>query len=500
MPRNLETVLDGHAQALSYQGKDRKLFLRRLAERDLFFFMTCILQREDMRHQWVLDRCDEVEASPDGYLDLWARYHYKSSIGMGLLIRDSLVDPEVTICVFSYNRPVAKQFLKQIKVSLETNVLIREFWPERLWERPSADAPSWSLDGGLVLPRKSNPKEATFEAFGVVEGQPTGRHFHICAYDDLVTRDNAYTPEMRAKTIGAWEMSLNLGVIEGTRRRYYGTRYHFEDAYNEIIRRGAAIPRIHAAEIEGKPVLLSREELDNRRRELGPVTFASQMMLDPKADDAIGFKQEWLRYWSGRVAKSNRYMLVDPANETKKKSDYTAIWVVDLCEDGNIYVRDVCRDRLSLPDRLRLVMEMHREWSPKIVGYEKYGMQADIQALQMEMDREGYRFTVQELGGKLSKHERICRLMPLFEDGRIWLPRTHNRLSKDEGQHIDMINAFVQDEFLAWPYSGHDDMLDSLSRVVDEDLNATYPKRVTQAARQRSQRRRSGGSTSWMAA
>ena len=31
----------------------------------------------------------------------------------------------------------------------------------------------WSLDGGLVVKRKSNPKEATVEAWGLVDSQPT---------------------------------------------------------------------------------------------------------------------------------------------------------------------------------------------------------------------------------------------------------------------------------------------------------------------------------------
>jgi hypothetical protein len=33
-----------------------------------------------------------------------------------------------------------------------------------LWDKPTRDAPKWSRDQGIVVKRKSNPKEATVEA------------------------------------------------------------------------------------------------------------------------------------------------------------------------------------------------------------------------------------------------------------------------------------------------------------------------------------------------
>jgi hypothetical protein len=89
-----------------------------------------------------------------------------------------------------------------------------------------------------------------------------------------------------------------------------------------------------------------------------------------------------VNYYNGKAEdikdSTNRYLLVDDANEKRKGNDYTAMWVVGLGQDENIYVLDLVRDRLNLTERSNEVMRLHRKWKPREVRYEKYGMMADI--------------------------------------------------------------------------------------------------------------------------
>jgi hypothetical protein len=82
---------------------------------------------------------------------------------------------------------------------------------------------NWSEDKGITVKRKSNPKESTIEAHGLVGGQPTSKHFSLLVYDDVVTLESVTSPEMIQKTTDAWAISLNLGA-HGGKRRYIGTR------------------------------------------------------------------------------------------------------------------------------------------------------------------------------------------------------------------------------------------------------------------------------------
>jgi phage terminase large subunit-like protein len=469
-----------YAELFKTCGRDGfKEAARRLCLTDLYFLLTKILGRTDMERDWLYERCMEVQDSPNGHLDLWAREHYKSTIiTFGKTIQDILANPEITVGIFSFNRPIAKAFLRQIKREFESNETLRELFPDVLWESPHRDAPKWSEDEGIIVRRKGNPKEATVEAWGLVDAQPTSKHYSLVIYDDVVTKDSVTTPDMIAKVTEAWELSLALGS-DGGHARYIGTRYHANDTYKTILDRKSAVPRIYPAttdgKVEGEPVLLSREALTKKRRDMGPYTFGCQMLQDPAADKVQGFKDGWLRFWKGEKTDGlNLYMIFDPASGKKKVNDYTCAKIIGLGSDGNYYVVAMARDRLNLTERGRLAMKWHRLFKPKAVGYEEYGLQADIEFIQYLQEQENYRFSIIPLAGKLSKEDRIRKLIPIYEQGKMYLPGSYTYVDH-EGVYRDMTREFVEQEYRAFPVAVHDDMLDCQARILDPALGAVFP-------------------------
>jgi hypothetical protein len=88
-------------------------------------------------------------------------------------------------------------------------------------------------------------------------------------------------------------------------------------------------------------------------------------------------KREWLQFSSNQPTRAglNTYLLVDPANSKRKKSDCTVMWVVGLGRDERHVILDVLRDKLNLTERCDRLFDLVDQWRPILVGYEEYGMQ-----------------------------------------------------------------------------------------------------------------------------
>jgi hypothetical protein len=509
-----------------------------LGRADLFYLLRCLLGRKDVENPWLFDRCREVQAAPNGHLDVWSRGHYKSSIiTYALTIQDILNDAEITVGIFSHTRPIAKGFLRQIKRELETNDDLKRIYSDVLYEVPHRDSPQWSEDSGIVVKRKSNPKEATIEAWGLVDGQPTSKHFRLRVYDDVVTRENVTTPDQVHKTTEAWELSENLGGGENV-ARYIGTRYSLHDTYSAMLERGAAIPRIYAAThngtFDGRPVFLTEAEWAEKKQKQSRSTIAAQMLQNPLADGQAVFRVDWLKSYEVRPRTLNVFIMGDPSRGKSATSDNTAFAVVGVSQTGGRYLLDGMCHRMTLSQRWRALKGLYVKWSkaPGVqhikVGYERYGMQSDDEYFRERMEQDSPQFVIEELSwvgdagrGGQSKEARVGRLEPDFRNERFMLPlavwhdskpcrwrvegdkvvyvpvsvkdsltRTQSaaldnaagyliaraiKQIDEENRVYDLTVRFIE-EYETFPFGLHDDLVDAVSRVYD--LEPRQPQTV----------------------
>jgi phage terminase large subunit-like protein len=272
------------------------------------------------------------------------------------------------------------------------------------------------------------------EAHGLIDGQPTSKHFRLHIYDDVVTQDYLSEDQIR-KTTERWELADNLGSHLGVRKWMPGTRYHFADTYGVVIDRKSLKPRIYPATddgtLTGKPVFLSNErweQLKNDQRS----TVSAQLLLNPIAGNEATFSSLWLRPYEVIPAVMNVYVMVDPSKGDTNRSDRTAIAVVGVDQGGSKYLLDGVRHRMKLTERWDYIKQFKRKWEmhPGVqmvrVGYERYGQQVDIEVINDMMIRENISFEIVELNtprkGRHAKPDRIERLEPDIREGRFYLP------------------------------------------------------------------------------
>jgi hypothetical protein len=497
---------------------------------DLYYLVVCLCNRRDALHPWLFDRAREVEAEPDGYLDLWSRGHYKSTwITFGKTIQDVLTDPEETVGIFSFSKATAGQFLSQIMQEFERNDDLKACYPDVLYWEPVKESPRWSKDAGIILKRKGNPKEGTIEAWGLVEGQPTSKHFGTLVMDDMIEQRNVSNPEQIHKATEAWELSDNLGVGDRTKKRYVGTRYSLGDTYETMIERKVVKVRLHPAthngKLDGVPVFWSQETWD-QKKVLQRATAPAQLLQNPAAGKANLFELAWFRPYEIRPVTLNVYIMADPSMGRTRRSDRTAIAVIGIDAQGNKYLLDGARHRMNLKQRWDMLKQLYAKWKHATgvsmirVGYERYGQQSDLEYFQEQMrnskNEDDEVFPIDELAwpneGDNSKKSRVQRLGPDFELGKFYLPafikhpefdvctwryngddvkidytpfrglsrqqramevenmkwRIPKAITRfDEDKNIYDVTKALMDEMTVFPFGSHDDLVDAASRIYD---------------------------------
>lgn len=481
----------------SRYGPDTEILrYRNLLLKDPFFFGYFAMGIKALNHPWLVERCMEIKLAPMSHvLYLWAREHFKSTLITKIqTMQRVLANPEERIGLFSYSRPIARGFLRTIKHVFESSELLKACFPDVLYNNPQLEAPKWSEEDGIVVKRKGYFGEATIEAWGLLEGMPTSKHFSGRVYDDIETDVTTSSPEVMEKLVYAFELSQNLGTADGW-HNVIGTTYHHNGLLTRLQEKkapdGVPIYQIskraatHDGTPNGKPVLLS----DRRIAELkaNPKTFFPQQLLNPTPQGTASLDPKLLiEVQAGDIPKTlYKFMLIDPAGvDRNREGDAWAIGVIgvepfiDDVGASNIYILDLVLQPLDEVQAITEVVGMYlRNGRILKLGVEKVAMNSTEVHVANALRAKG-RLVSQEIGNLQllrpagrSKQERIERALPWpLAQSRIKISSAIPKVYKDR----------LRTEMERFPF-WHDDGIDMLSYIYDMINDYRFPKHFVES-------------------
>lgn len=377
---------------VSEQAYHRGLF-RDMLENSLFAITAFVMRVPCAFHPFWIEVCKEVQAGPlDKTLDIWARGHGKSTVITGArVIQQILKNPEITCCIFSYSKAAAYKFFHQIKGILEGSDFLKWCYPDVLYQDPQVEAPKWSEDGGLIVRRRGFQKEPTLAASGLIEGMPTGFHFSLRVYDDIMVEDIADSADMMEKLKERFDLSKNLG-LDGGWEWVVGTPYHHDDIIQTLRSRTTIDgrpsynvrlkPATENGEWNGRPVFHSEGYINDLK--VNKNKFSSQQLLNPTPVEIRKLQWENVKELTQAEIPSNiyKFMLVDPAGERRDRTgDSWAIIVVGVepfrdqdLGASNIYILDGVIAEMTHEDAISQVVDIYcRNGRITQLGVEKVG-------------------------------------------------------------------------------------------------------------------------------
>lgn len=478
----LEPPFDERLKRKLTDVENQQRVFRQMLMGNLWSITAFVLKIPCAFHPWWIETCREVQQGPDtNTLDIWARGHGKSSIvTCARTIQMILRDPNETVCIFSYTKAAAMKFFQQVKFTLESSDFLKWAFPDVLWGNPFVEAPKWSEDNGIFVKRSGFQKEPTLMASGLLEAMPTGNHFSLRIYDDVMVEDIADNPETIEKLKERFDMSENLGR-DGGKKWIIGTPYHHEDLLSMLRNRkkpdGSPSyhlrlkPATEEGAWNGNPVFISQEYLDelkqNRRK------FSSQQLLNPTPVEIQRLSPDFLRDTLPADIPPHlyRFMLVDPAGERRDRTgDCWALAVigVDPYRDdlgaSDIYILDLMIEEMGYDDAIKQVVDMFvRNGRILQLGVEKVALSTtEVHVLNALRSRGRYlsvedgTLVMLRPGGR-SKANRI-------ESNLVW-PLNNGKVHISKAVP-EVYRARLRAEMERFPW-WHDDGLDSVSYVYD---------------------------------
>jgi phage terminase large subunit-like protein len=476
--------------------------IRTAAEEDLYTFIKLVAPHR------VLGECHRElirwwtrEDAKDHQLTLLPRDHQKSAMIAYRVAWEIIRNPAVTILYISSTSNLAEKQLKFIKDILDSRI-VRRYWPDLL-NPDEGKREKWSSSEIAVdhpIRKREGIRDPTVFTAGLTTSI-TGLHCNIAVLDDVVVQENAYTKEGRDKVTTQYSLLASIETT-GAKEWVVGTRYHPDDLYGQMLEMQRETYTENGELLESEPIyeLFQREVEDRgdgtgeflwprqqrydgkwfgfnqqilatkRAQYLDKTQFRAQYYNNPNDPDNERISSDYFQYydrkyleqsqgvWYYRNSALNVYAAIDFAFSLNSKADYTAIAVVGINGEGNIYIMEIDRFRTNrITDYFNKIIEMHIQWGfRKIRAEVTVAQEAIVEELKDRIRRGGYPLSIDKYRPAKhegTKEERIHAILaPRYENMSIW----HYK----GGAITDL------EQELRMEHSRHDDMKDALANAI----------------------------------
>ena len=445
-------------------------------------------------------RCISVE-NPDGlYVTKDYTLTHNSRMAAFYVLWQLAKRPDIRILYISSTSNLAEKQLKFIKDKLESK-LFAKFWPDHV--NPEEGKRSKWTNGEIELDHPIRVQEGIRDPSVFTAGLTTsitGMHCDLAVLDDVVVFENAYTEEGRKKVSS--QVSL-LTSIEGAEAEQLcvGTRYHPRDIYGQMMEMeydkyddvGNVIGSEQVYSVFQRVVEENGEYLWPRQQRpsdgkwfgfdakiigrkkaqyVDKTQFYAQYYNNPNAPDGKGIPVEKFQYYDRSLLKQsqgkwfygskrlNVYAAIDFAFKAGRRNDYTAIAVIGIDHDRNIYVLDIDRFKTELiSEYFDHIRTLYLKW-----GFRK--LRCEVIAAQYTITRDlkenylkpqGLNISIDEYRpsqNEGTKAERISNILqPRYDNQQIW--------------HYRGGNCQVLEDELILENPPHDDCKDVLAMACD---------------------------------
>ena len=491
--------------------KTTKEEIKEAAETDLLTFIKLVSPHRLLGniHEELIEWWNRSDAKSH-QLTLLPRGHQKSIMVAYRVAWEITRNPEVTILYISSTANLAEKQLKAIQDILTSKIYTR-YWPEMInpqegkrekWTTGeiSVDHPKRKLEG---------IRDPTIFTAGLTTSI-TGLHCDIAVLDDVIVQENAYTNDGRNKVRTQYSL---LSSIEnpGALEWVVGTRYHPRDLYSDLQEmqediydaEGELIGTDNIYELfervvedqgdgrgeflwpkmrrnDGKWFGFDAQILAKKRGQyLDKTQFYAQYYNNPNDPTGSGISAKNFQYydrkhlkqdegyWFYKERKLNVFAAIDFAFSLKKKADFTAIAIVGVDFEGNIYVMDIERFKTDrIKEYFEKVMQANVKWGfRKIRAEVTVAQQAIVRELKEQIKQYGLALSVEEHRPNRhqgTKEERIAAVLePRYDNLAMW----HYR-----GGHCQTL-----EEELTASHPPHDDIKDALTSAIEISIP---PKRT----------------------